>query len=80
MYRVLVLFAIGCGHATLVTRSPGGGVIELSDSGRAREEADQLMADQCGVDNFTIASDADEPSGRRIHFVCGNVLPADAGP
>ncbi len=56
-------------------------MIELSgDDGHAREEADQLMADQCGLNNFTIAPDPSEPPGSpRIHFVCGNVLPADAG-
>ena len=50
-----------CGHARLVQRDPGGGVLELDgDHGKAIEQANQEMAKQCGPTSFTITQDGDE--------------------
>jgi hypothetical protein len=79
----LVAALAACGGATVIERTPQGGIIELhGDHDRSMNEANQQMAAQCGANNYEIAQENDEPvvsdagSGapriaQRIHFHCG---------
>jgi hypothetical protein len=59
------LLALGaCGTARLIHRDQAGGVLELEgDRGKAMEQANQEMAQQCGPNNFTIMQEGEEPVG-----------------
>jgi hypothetical protein len=52
----------GCGTARIVAKTPVGGTIELEgDHNKAMEQANQEMADHCGLSNFTVLSEGAEP-------------------
>lgn len=45
----------GCGHATIWSQDPRGGVLALHGSeGSAMEDAHELMAAHCGADRYEI--------------------------
>jgi len=51
-----------CGTARIVSKTPVGGTIELEgDHNKAMEQANQEMADHCGLSNFTVLSEGAEP-------------------
>ena len=59
------LFAMAvaaCGTARIVAKTPVGGTIELEgDHNKAMEQANQEMAEHCGLSNFTVLSEGAEP-------------------
>lgn len=51
-----------CGTARIVAKTPGGGTIELEgDHNKAMEQANQEMAEHCGLSNFTVLFEGSEP-------------------
>src|SRR4029079_13771283 len=63
MLAGLVVAALGaCGTARIVAKTPVGGTIELEgDHNKAMEQANQEMAEHCGLSNFTVLSEGAEP-------------------
>ena len=65
MRRVLCcLTLVECARASYILQTPSGGVIRLEgDLNKATEQAQQLMAKQCGDGKFTIVQKGEEPIG-----------------
>jgi hypothetical protein len=60
----LVVALAACGSARVISRTQGGGVIELQgDRGKAMEQANQEMNAHCGPGNFTITQEGEEAIG-----------------
>ncbi|MDB4956699.1 MAG: hypothetical protein JWO36_4268 [Myxococcales bacterium] len=60
----LILALAACGSARYISRTQGGGVIELQgDRTKAMEQANQNMAQHCGPNNFTIVQEGEEAIG-----------------
>src|ERR1041384_6223303 len=59
---LFVVALAACGTARIVSKTPVGGTIELEgDHNKAMEQANQEMADHCGLSNFTVLSEGAEP-------------------
>ena len=80
----LFIAIAACGTANYITQTQAGGVIRLQgDPGKANEEAQKLMAAQCGSGNYLVTQKGEEPIGNdtyntqqpptevRIHYTCG---------
>jgi len=67
MFRVWWLglaVAAGCGTARMIHQDQEGGIIQLDGNrDEAVRDAVQLMAQQCGANNFHLVSQGDEPVG-----------------
>jgi hypothetical protein len=60
---VAIAAIAACGTARIVSKTPVGGTIELEgDHNKAMEQANQEMADHCGLSNFTVLSEGAEPA------------------
>ena len=85
-----------CGTARIVAKTPVGGTIELEgDHNKAMEQANQEMADHCGLSNFTVLSEGAEPldadntaatppeatrTAYRVRYQCDGSVPVGATP
>jgi hypothetical protein len=77
----LVLAIAACGAARLVQRTPYGGVLELQgDRGRAMEHATTEMNAHCGVNNYTIIQEGEEPVVGSNPYASPNNGPYGSGP
>jgi|ERR1700733_10737896 hypothetical protein len=57
----------GCGTARMIHQDQEGGVIQLDgDRDNAIRNAVELMALQCGANNFHLVSQGDEPVGTSL--------------
>jgi|ERR1043166_388318 len=90
----LLAATAACGTARIVTKTPVGGTIELEgDHNKAMEQANQEMADHCGLSNFTVLSEGAEPvdadnavatppettpTAYRVRYQCDSSAPVDA--
>jgi len=61
---LVVALVAACGSARVISRTQGGGVIELQgDRGKAMEQANSEMNAHCGPGNFTITQEGEEAIG-----------------
>lgn len=57
-----IALVAACGTAHIVAKTPVGGTIELEgDHNKAMEQANQEMAEHCGLSNFTVLFEGAEP-------------------
>ena len=64
MSMALWLGLAACGSAQYIQRTQTGGTIELDgDRNKAMEQANQMMAQHCGPNNFQIVQEGLEPVG-----------------
>jgi hypothetical protein len=76
----VAIVVAGCGRAIVTSKTQYAGVIELDgDHSKGMEEANQRMAEHCGVNNYTIVKEGPEATPPddnkyRVHYQCNTAI------